>query len=146
MKFQQYQYLKKNLFPFDEHSVLNNRYKNEDINPKLLNPLVIAYIGDAYYHLYVRTRLLDFEQSHVHLLNDISMQIVSATFQVQAYEAIKNELTETENYIFLPTFGVPMDQEAIETAGQLFQKAIVPVRVPEIAQDGGALNCISWES
>ena len=53
---------------------------------------------------------------------------------------------ETENYIFLPTFGVPMDQEAIETAGQLFQKAIVPVRVPEIAQDGGALNCISWES
>lgn len=53
---------------------------------------------------------------------------------------------ETENYIFLPVFDVPMDKEAIETAGQLFQKAIVPVCVPEIAQDGGALNCISWES
>ena len=100
MKFQQYQFLKKNLFPFDEQDILNDRYKNEDINPKLLNPLVLAYIGDACYHLYVRTRLLNFEQSHVHLLNDFSMQIVSATFQVQAYEAVKDELTETENYIF----------------------------------------------
>lgn len=50
--------------------------------------------------MYIRTRLLNFEQAHVHLLNDFSMQIVSATFQVQAYEAIKDELTETESYIF----------------------------------------------
>lgn len=100
MKFQQYQNLKKNLFPFDEQNILNDRYKKEDINPRQLNPLVFAYVGDAYYHLYIRTRLLNFEQSHVHLLNDFSMQIVSATFQVQAYEAIKDELTETESYIF----------------------------------------------
>ena len=100
MKFQQYQNLKKNLFPFDEQNILNDRYKKENINPRILNPLVLAYVGDAYYHLYVRTRLLNFEQSHVHLLNDFSMQIVSATFQVQAYEAIKDELTETEKYIF----------------------------------------------
>lgn len=100
MKFQQYQNLKKNLFPFNEQNVLNDRYKKEDINPRQLNPLVLAYVGDAYYHLYIRTRLLNFEQAHVHLLNDFSMQIVSATFQVQAYEAIKDELTETESYIF----------------------------------------------
>lgn len=100
MKFQQYQNLKKNLFPFDEQNILNDRYKKEDINPRQLNPLVLAYVGDAYYHLYIRTRLLNFEQAHVHLLNDFSMQIVSATFQVQAYEAIKDELTETESYIF----------------------------------------------
>lgn len=100
MNFQQYQNLKKNLFPFNEQNVLNDRYKKEDINPRQLNPLVLAYVGDAYYHLYIRTRLLNFEQAHVHLLNDFSMQIVSATFQVQAYEAIKDELTETESYIF----------------------------------------------
>ena len=100
MKFQQYQNLKKNLFPFNEQNVLNDRYKKEDINPRQLNPLVLAYVGDAYYHLHIRTRLLNFEQAHVHLLNDFSMQIVSATFQVQAYEAIKDELTETESYIF----------------------------------------------
>ena len=100
MKFQQYQNLKKNLFPFNEQNVLNDRYKKEDINPRQLNPLVLAYVGDAYYHLYIRTRLLNFEQAHVHLLNDFSMQIVSATFQVQAYEAIKDALSETESYIF----------------------------------------------
>lgn len=53
---------------------------------------------------------------------------------------------ETETHIFLPIFGVPEDAEAIETAKQLFQKAIVPVNVREIARDGGVLNCISWES
>lgn len=50
MKFQQYQNLKKNLFPFNEQNVLNDRYKKEDINPRQLNPLVLAYVGDAYYH------------------------------------------------------------------------------------------------
>lgn len=98
MKFKQYQYLKKHLFEFSEDDALKNRY--EDTPPRQLNPLVLAYIGDAYFHLYIRTRLLNFEQSRVHLLSDFSMQIVSATLQAQAYVAIKNELTEDEGYIF----------------------------------------------
>lgn len=53
---------------------------------------------------------------------------------------------ETEKHIFLPIFDVPEDAEAVETAEQLFQNDIVPVNVREIAQAGGALNCISWES
>ena len=52
---------------------------------------------------------------------------------------------ETSKYIFLPIFGSDMDEVAIETAKQLFPKTIVPVRVDEIAADGGCLNCISWE-
>ncbi len=98
MKFNQYQFLKKNLFEFNEQDILNNRYEN--IEPSKLNPLVLAYVGDAYYHLYVRQRLLNFEQSHVHLLNDFSMQIVSATWQARAFEAIANKLTEQEYFIF----------------------------------------------
>lgn len=98
MKFKQYQYLKQNLFNFTENDTLQNRY--EDTPPRQINPLVLAYVGDAYYHLYIRTRLLNFEQSHVHLLNDFSMKIVSATLQAKVYEAIKNEFTEDEEYIF----------------------------------------------
>lgn len=98
MDFKQYQYLKRNLFTFDGDDKLINRY--QDTPPRQLHPLVLAYIGDAYHHLYVRTRLLDFEQSKVRLLNDMSMKIVSATWQVTAYEAIKDELTEDELYIF----------------------------------------------
>ena len=52
---------------------------------------------------------------------------------------------ETENAIFLPVFGVDTDKEAADTAKHIFNKAIVPVNINEIAADGGALNCISWE-
>ncbi len=53
---------------------------------------------------------------------------------------------ETDDYILLPAFGHSMDREAIREAGRLFSKAIVPVDIHEIAEEGGALNCISWES
>lgn len=52
---------------------------------------------------------------------------------------------ETEQAILLPVFGVDMDNEAIDTANNIFNKTTVPVNINEIAKDGGALNCISWE-
>lgn len=52
---------------------------------------------------------------------------------------------DTKQALLLPIFDVQMDQEAIETAKELFGKTIVPVNINEIAKDGGALNCISWE-
>lgn len=52
---------------------------------------------------------------------------------------------ETENCIFLPVFDLDMDKTAVETATQVFEKEIVPVRIDEIAKQGGCLNCISWE-
>lgn len=52
---------------------------------------------------------------------------------------------ETEQTIFLPVFGVDMDSEAINTAQNIFNKTIVPVNINEIAEQGGVLNCISWE-
>mgnify|MGYP000007425084 CR=1 FL=1 len=49
MKFKQYQYLKQHLFEFTAPDELKNRY--EDIPTRNLSPLVLAYVGDAYYHL-----------------------------------------------------------------------------------------------
>lgn len=53
---------------------------------------------------------------------------------------------ETENAIFLPVFGIDMDKKAVDTANHIFNKTIVPVNINEIAEDGGVLNCISWEN
>lgn len=53
---------------------------------------------------------------------------------------------ETTSHILLPVFGHPMDHEAIREAESLFSKTIVPVDIHEIAEEGGALNCISWEN
>lgn len=52
---------------------------------------------------------------------------------------------ETEQNIFLPIFDVGIDNEAIDTAKNIFNKTIIPVNINEIAKDGGVLNCISWE-
>lgn len=52
---------------------------------------------------------------------------------------------ETESYIFLPTFGIDMDAYAITQARQILPKKVVPIHVREISQQGGCLNCISWE-
>lgn len=52
---------------------------------------------------------------------------------------------ETYDHIFLPVFGSDMDQKAIQRAEEIFSKQVVPVRIDEIAKDGGGLNCVSWE-
>ena len=64
-----------------------------------LSPLVTAYIGDAYFHLYVRTRLLQ-KTKKIDKLHDLSAGIVSATFQAAAYKKIEKYLTDEEKDIF----------------------------------------------
>ena len=69
------------------------------IDTRELSPLVTAYIGDAYFHLYVRTRLLQITKK-IDKLHDLSAKIVSATFQADAYKKIEKYLTEDERDIF----------------------------------------------
>lgn len=52
---------------------------------------------------------------------------------------------ETESCIFLPMFGIDMDAYAITQARQILPKKVIPIHVREISQQGGCLNCISWE-
>lgn len=66
---------------------------------KTLSPLILAHIGDAYFHLYVRTRLLQVTRN-ITKLHDLSTQIVSATAQAKTYHAIENLLTDEERDIF----------------------------------------------
>ena len=66
---------------------------------KTLSPLVTAYIGDAYFHLYVRTRLLNVTRK-ISKLHDLSAKIVSAVAQAEAYKKIEAQLTDSEREIF----------------------------------------------
>ncbi len=66
---------------------------------KTLSPLVTAYIGDAYFHLYVRTRLLSVTHK-ISKLHDLSAEIVSAVSQAAAYKEIESQLTDDERDIF----------------------------------------------
>ncbi len=83
--------------PDGEGGVLQ-RY--DSVDPKTLHPLVLAYIGDAYFHLFVRGRILSYEQSKVQVLHQFSAQMVSAVWQDKAYRAIESQLTEEEKAVY----------------------------------------------
>jgi agmatine deiminase len=52
---------------------------------------------------------------------------------------------EMENHIFLPAFGLREDNLVFKQFEQLFpSKIIISVECNEIANEGGVLNCISW--
>lgn len=54
--------------------------------------------------------------------------------------------SETGKHIFLPVFGDVRDETAVKCAREVFVKEIITVNINGIAEDGGALNCISWET
>ena len=98
MKFERFQQLVRMMFLSDEAGNIRTRYENVDATN--IHPLVLAYIGDAYFHLYVRMRLLSYEQTQVQALHAFSAQIVSALWQARAYRGISDMLTEEEQTIY----------------------------------------------
>lgn len=97
MNFAQFRHLKKQALILDSDGNPQKRYDKCDV--KMLSPLVLAYIGDAFFDLFIRTRLLDFEQSKVRILHDYDAIIVSATMQSLAFQAMEDSLTKEEQAI-----------------------------------------------
>ena len=98
MKFDHFKMLVDMMFQPDGAGGVRQKYDVVDV--KQLNPLVLAYVGDAYFHLFVRTRLLSYEQGKVQALHSFSAQIVSAVWQCRAYQGIEEMLTEEEKGIY----------------------------------------------
>lgn len=69
------------------------------VDVRELSPLVLAYVGDAYFHLYARTRLLKITR-RIDKLHEMCAEIVSAAFQAEAYRKIESRLTDAEREIF----------------------------------------------
>ncbi|MDR0840830.1 MAG: Mini-ribonuclease 3 [Christensenellaceae bacterium] len=68
--------------------------------PRLLSPLVLAYIGDTVYDLYVRTQLVLSSDAGVHGLHVQSAGRVCAAAQAKALRAVERMLLEDELYIY----------------------------------------------
>lgn len=98
MEFKRYQKLAAMMFEPDGEGGVGERH--EEINARAISPLILAYVGDAYFHLFVRTRLLSFEQGNIHVISEYGARIVSAVWQARAYKAIEGELTEEERAVF----------------------------------------------
>lgn len=68
-------------------------------NPNLLSPSVLAFVGDAVYGLYVRTYLSKVNRPSGEL-HKLSVKLVNATAQAEAFKLIEPNLTEKEISVF----------------------------------------------
>ncbi|MEY8381875.1 ribonuclease III domain-containing protein [Christensenellaceae bacterium 44-20] len=74
--------------------------KIEDREAAQKNPIVLAYLGDTVYDLYVRTALVKRFGLHVNELNAKAAGIVNARAQAQASERLAGLFTQQEAEIF----------------------------------------------
>lgn len=68
-----------------------------DVNT--LSPGTLAFVGDAYFGLLVRTRLAEVNRPSGELHTE-SVKLVKASAQAKGFEAIKEMLTEKEMSVF----------------------------------------------
>ena len=76
------------------------RFVDKKIKAKQLSPLNLAFIGDCVYEMLVRETLVADANRPVNDLHRESVKYVSAKAQTEAFEKIKNALTEEETAIF----------------------------------------------
>ena len=75
--------------------------ENMNINPSLLAPLSLAYIGDAVYEMYVRTRIIrEHPNMPAHKLHTHAVKYVKAAAQSASVNALADILTEDETAVF----------------------------------------------
>lgn len=73
------------------------KLKKEDI--QMMNPLVLAYIGDAVYDMYIRTYIVTISRRNVNELNKMAVKLVKASAQAEIARFLETELTEVEDRI-----------------------------------------------
>ncbi|WP_058486083.1 Mini-ribonuclease 3 [Defluviitalea phaphyphila] len=76
---------------------LNNECK---INPREYSPLVLAYIGDAVFEMFIRTKIVSKGNAPVNKLHKQAKEYVKASSQAAMYNNIKSYLTEEEIAVF----------------------------------------------
>lgn len=64
------------------------------------SPLVLAYMGDAVYELYVRKMLVERANMQVDKLHKSAIKIVRAEAQCEAFKKIEDKLTEQEIAVY----------------------------------------------
>lgn len=78
-------------------NLLKSPRKKQEV--KRLNPLVLAYIGDAVYEVYVRKYLISTQKTLVNQLHKSAIQFVKAESQSSIIHHIMDDLTQEEQTI-----------------------------------------------
>lgn len=83
-----------------EYKMLLAQFQNDTIgDPGQLQPLVLAYIGDAVHNLFIRHYLVSTSHAQVNQLHKSSVSYVAAHSQSEVIHGIFPQLTEKEQSI-----------------------------------------------
>lgn len=77
-----------------------DRFSDDKVNPKMVNPLALAFVGDSVYDIFVREKLVCNHSLHVKNLHSLAVEQVKAKAQCEAMKKILPILTEDETDIF----------------------------------------------
>ncbi len=72
----------------------------EGTNPKLLSPLVLAFLGDAVYEMCARQKIVNEGNCPVNSMHHKTVGLVCAKAQSAAFEKLSSHLTEEEMAIY----------------------------------------------
>lgn len=72
----------------------------KDMDPKLISPLGLAYIGDAVYEIYIRSYVLRGGNTTVNKLHKSATKYVSARAQSEIIHALCDILTPEEEAVY----------------------------------------------
>ncbi|AKN32999.1 Mini-ribonuclease 3 [Clostridium carboxidivorans P7] len=82
-----------------DFSLLKGKFTKDAV--RQINPLVLAFVGDAVYEVFVRTYLVDKNRDmSVHNLHVKAIKFVKAHAQSEFIKKIEKELSEEEMYFF----------------------------------------------
>ena len=76
------------------------RFIEKDVDPRQLSPLNLAFVGDCVYEMLVRETLVCDANRPVNDLHRESVKYVSAAAQTEAFQKIKDILTDEETAQF----------------------------------------------
>jgi len=70
-------------------------FVDPNVHPRELSPLVLAYVGDAVFELYIRTKLAAYP-GKMHQLHRMAVKYVQASRQAEIIHAWEPDLTDDE--------------------------------------------------
>lgn len=79
---------------------VNRSFGVKNANPREYSPLVLAYIGDAVFEIFIRTGVVAEGNAPVNKLHKKAKEYVNASAQAAIYNVIKPHLTEEEEAVF----------------------------------------------
>lgn len=72
----------------------------QSVDVRSYSPLVLAYIGDAVYELFIRTKVINHGSMQVNKMHKKSASLVKAETQANLIHVLEEELTEEEHAVY----------------------------------------------